>query len=160
MESDLLGVAAKFDFYQELKSHISGLIEFIMSKSVEVGEFSDLVLGERRKMLQFSLAQRLRTFEKDLVFMNTNIPSVVMDESMEDIMEEDEMEDEKEAIFNDVVPIFSSLNESIIAFEKWKIEYPLDFSESFGYASITPALDIYIKYELSVWKPFTVFQFN
>ena len=152
-ENDIKEASRRFDFYQELKLYTQELSEFITTKQNEIGEFSELVLGERRKILQLSITKRFNAFASDFAFMSTNIVAAVLDESMEELIEETIILEERNNIFRDKQHIFSSHHESIKQFEKWKLTHPQDFKDSYGNEAVAPALDLYVRYELSMWEP-------
>ena len=153
-ENDIKEVSQRFDFYQELKFYTQELSEFIATKQIEIGKFSELVLGERRKILQLSITKRFNSISSDFAFMSTtNIVAEVLDESMEEIIDETIIMEERNNIFRDKQHIFSSHHESIKQFENWKLTHPQDFKDSYGNEAVAPALDLYVRYELSMWEP-------
>jgi hypothetical protein len=68
------------------------------------------------------------------------------------------VEELKLKLFDDSSKQFKKLKKVNERYFDWKLNYPESFQKAYGTQSIIPVFDLYIRYELSNWKPFSIYK--
>lgn len=68
------------------------------------------------------------------------------------------MEEIKMKVFDDSSKLFKRLKKVNERYLEWKLNYPESYQKAYGTQSIIPVFDLYIRYELANWKPFSIYK--
>ncbi|KAI8827202.1 nineteen complex-related protein 2-domain-containing protein [Fimicolochytrium jonesii] len=164
LESDLKQSSDRYDYFNDLRTYIGDLAEFLDAKFPELEslekEYSKLLSARTR------LAHERRQITQDhwfSSFMNWHAPppepmETDNDSESSETLTEDEMheikarvEEGKSRMFEDVGHEFRSLRMIKQKFETWKAKYAKEYDEAYGALSIPGIVELFVRHEFLAW---------
>jgi hypothetical protein len=67
-----------------------------------------------------------------------------------------DFQNKKSRLFDQVLKQFQQIEYVKEKFSIWKLQYPREYEQGYGALSLTGVFDMYVKYEMLDWNPFTV----
>ncbi|KAI8913640.1 hypothetical protein EDD86DRAFT_245253 [Gorgonomyces haynaldii] len=145
MESQLNGLSARYDYYQEFQMFVSNFSDFVESKNLEMVSVEKEYIDARVSQVMRSQAEK-RLFLDELYLKWTGKDQRQPLPDQTEIMESDVFEDADES--------FGKLSNVKQKFEEWKFKQEKDYRQAYGALSLKDIFDIFVRKELLFWDPF------
>ncbi|CAG8492960.1 24650_t:CDS:10 [Gigaspora margarita] len=170
MENELQTTKKRYTYFQELKTFVDDLVEFLDAKVVKVGitvfvlnlQFPDLEQLENdiEVILKERTERRLKRLQYSMDDDEVKMEGLSTDDELDEADEKDmvskldELSYRKIKLFDDVDDDFKSIYLVKSKFDTWKREFSEDYAKAYGDLSLPGVFEFYVRYEMLLWETF------